>query len=277
MALGWLESLLFGLISGITELLPVSSEAHQALLHHFFGTESSSVLSLFVHLGTLAALWLCSRKHITKMRRERKLASVPRRRRKREPDLRYILDWRLVQTATVPAVVSLLLYRSAFSLTEKLYWVAIICLLNGAVLFMPTLLPYGNKDSRSMSALDGWIIGLSGALGILPGISRIGMLTSSAVGRGADRHNALNWAMLLLLPVFTALLLVDGFGILSAGLGSLTLPIILKCVLAGLASFGGSCCGISILRFLSVNAGFSAFSYYSWGLGLFTFILYLTT
>ena len=128
-----------------------------------------------------------------------------------------------------------------------------------------------------MSALDGWVIGLSGALGILPGISRSGMFTSAALGRGADRQNALNWAMLIMIPTFTSFLIVDCMGILSAGLIGLSVPVLLKGTLAGLASFCGSYCGISVMRFLSINAGFSGFSYYSWGLSLFTFILYLTT
>ena len=48
------------------------------------------------------------------------------------------------------------------------------------------------------------------------------------------------------------------------------------CLLTGALSFGGGMVSIGFMRYLSVKAGFDGFSYYSFGLALFSFILYLT-
>ena len=57
MDLNWYQSLLYGLISGITEILPVSSQAHRILLLDIFGRSSQpELLRLMTDLGIVAAL-----------------------------------------------------------------------------------------------------------------------------------------------------------------------------------------------------------------------------
>ena len=50
----------------------------------------------------------------------------------------------------------------------------------------------------------------------------------------------------------------------------------LCCITAALMSFIGAYLGICMIRFIAVRVGYSGFAYYSWGLALLTFILYLT-
>lgn len=277
MELGWLESLFYGLVSGLTEFLPISSQAHQVLMRKVFGAEGSGTLDLLIHLGALMALLVCCSGQVGKLRREQRLARVPKRRRKRQPDRRILLDGRIVRSALLPLILGFLFYSRVAQWGEKLYLISIFCVLNGLILFIPTLLPNGNKDSRSMSALDGLLIGLGSAVSVIPGISRMGAIHSVATVRGADRQHALNWALLLSIPALLLLMAMDVFAIVGAGLGGLTFPILIRYILAGAASFGGAYIGIFILRFLTVSTGLSAFSYYSWGMALLTFILYLTT
>ena len=66
----------------------------------------------------------------------------------------------------------LLAYNRVAELGTKLQITAIFLVLNAVILFLPTLLPTGNKDARSMSPLDAMLIGLSGVLGAVPGFSR---------------------------------------------------------------------------------------------------------
>ena len=55
--LNWLQSLLFGLISGLTDILPVSATAHRMLLLKFYGVKSTtSLTALLLHLCVFAAL-----------------------------------------------------------------------------------------------------------------------------------------------------------------------------------------------------------------------------
>ena len=44
MDLNWLESFLYGLFSGLTDILPVSAEAHRILMLKCFGIQSSTEL-----------------------------------------------------------------------------------------------------------------------------------------------------------------------------------------------------------------------------------------
>lgn len=277
MDMSWLESLLYGLISGLTEFLPVSSRAHQVLLRKLFGGEAAGLTDLMAHLGMLTALLTCCRGQIAKLRREQRLARIPKRRRKRQPDQRVRLDGRIVRTALLPLLLGFVFYLKCAELGEKLYLLSIFCILNGVILFLPALLPHGNKDSRSMSALDGWLLGLGAAMAVVPGISRIGVTHSVATMRGADRQNGLNWALLLSIPALMVLAAFDCYSMFAANALALSFPVLLKSILVWAASFGGAYTGIFILRFLSVNAGYSGFAYYSWGMALFTFILYLTT
>ena len=57
MDLNWLESFLYGLFSGLTDILPVSAEAHRILMLKCFGIQSSSeLMKLFAHLGVFGAM-----------------------------------------------------------------------------------------------------------------------------------------------------------------------------------------------------------------------------
>ena len=55
--MNWLQSILYGLISGLSEFMPVSSFAHQSILRELFGVNGKDVVQdLFVHLAALVAV-----------------------------------------------------------------------------------------------------------------------------------------------------------------------------------------------------------------------------
>jgi len=57
--MGVLEAVLYGLVQGVTEYLPVSSSAHLILLPKFLGKEDPGIVfDVFLHLGTLCATLL---------------------------------------------------------------------------------------------------------------------------------------------------------------------------------------------------------------------------
>lgn len=273
----WMESLLFGFISGLAEILPISAQAHRTVVGKLFGfpTDDAS-LYLFVHLGALGAVLYACRAHIRRIRRETQISRLPRGRKKRSTEEVLLMDWRLVKTAIIPALIGVLLYPLIRSWSGSLPITAGFLILNGLILILPGYFSTANKDSRSMNRLNSISIGMSAGLGVLPGVSGMAASTTVCALEGADRQHALNWCLLLSIPVlacFSGLDIIQMIAV-SAGLGGALG--LLQCVLAAAAAFCGAYIGIVFMRFLSVNLGYFSFAYYSWGAALFTFILYMT-
>lgn len=272
----WLINFLYGLVSGFTEFLPVSSQAHESIMRQLLDMEYSPLQQLMIHAAALLAVSISCRGQLDRMRRERTLLRTPKKRRKRQPDMRYIQDYRLLKIAAVLVLLPFLAYSHISNIQNKLQLIAFFMLINGVILYIPQHLPIGNKDSRSLAPLDGVLVGSLGALSVLPGISLVGTASSAATARGADRHVALNLALLLCIPVLLVLLCLDLYAIVLSKLAGITIFFALSCLLSAVAAYIGAYFGIALMRFLSVKAGFSGFAYYSWGVALFVFVLYLT-
>lgn len=277
MDMSWFQSLIYGLLSGFTEFVPISSQAHESIMRWLFGADKQPLLQLFVNIGTLAALFVSCGGQIGRIRREKRLSKVPRNRRKRRPDVRQLLDVKLLKIAAVPILIALIFWPKTSVLSENLSIVSVFLFLNGLLLYLPERLPGGNKDSRALSPLDGFLIGLCGGLSLLPGVSRIGTTTSAAAVRGADRQYALSLSLLLSIPALLLLLIFDIYAVAVAGLSGITFFMILQCLLSALTAYLGAYTAIMLMRFLAVRAGFTGFAYYSWGAALFSFILFLMT
>lgn len=270
-----LKSIFFGLVMGLTRILPVSAGAHQQVLFRLFGVTQGALLSLLCHVGILAALYWDNRVLLARLSRERKLAAIPPRRRKRPLDTQILLDGRLARTAAIFSGVGVLaaIFLGTF---DSLPILAGMLFLNGVLVLLPQFLPTANKDSRSMTRLDGILMGLGGALGAVPGFSQTGGVLTAAVARGAGTK-ALNWALLSAMGALVCLCVGDLYGAATQGVGTVSVTVLLGYLLSGGAAFLGAMAAMRMLRFLAVKQGFTGFAYYSFGASIFTLILYLIT
>ena len=276
MELTWYESILYGLISGLTDILPVSAQAQEMLLLKFFGTgNATGLLRLLIHLGILGALYYYCMPHITKMLRAKSLSRIPKRRRKRPLDTKSLMDLSLWKTMGIPVILGILLYNKTAFMRERLSLMAILLFVNGMVLYIPQFLPGSNKDSRSLSRVEGLLMGLGGAASILPGISAMGTGLSVGSVCGVDRKYCLNMVMLMNMVVMAALAVTDVLSIASNGIGSFSFGILISYILAAVFGFLGAALGIRFMRRLAADKGYAIFAYYCWGIALFTFILNL--
>lgn len=276
MEINWIEALFYGIISGLTEFLPVSAQAHQSILLNLFGCRQfSGILDLFVHLGIFAALMVTSGGYIRRMYREYQLSKSRRRRRRRELNLQSVFDIAFVRTACLPVIIGFLFFTKTMQWRSSTPIVALFMLLNGLILFIPMYLARGNKDSRNMSGLDALLFGFGSALSVFPGVSRIGSGCSISVARGADPQHAYKWSLILSVPVLLLLMGFDVYSIFAVDAGSIEFLFVLKCVLSGVCSYLGASLAITLMKSLTAHSGIAGFSYYSWGAALFAFILYL--
>ena len=276
MDLSWLQSTVLGFLSGLTDILPVCAQAHKAILLKMFGSDvEPPVMRLMIHLATLAALYYCCSAQIMRMNRQLKLAKVPKKRRKRPVDVRVIMDFRLLRVTLIPLVLVYLIYSKTSVHNMALSWIALYTLLNAVILYLPVLLPTGNKDSRTISPFEGILMGLGASLSIIPGVSAIGSMNAVGSLCGGDRTYVLNMSFLVQMAVTLLLIVYDVMLLLEIGAGTISFAILLSYLLSAAAAFAGVFLGVRVMRALAANVGFNGFAYYSLGLALFTFILYL--
>lgn len=269
------ESLLYGLISGLTEFLPVSSKGHQAVLKELFGvTDAEPLRDIMIRISFLLAIIICCGTYIEKLRRDQKTGRRSRRNRFIDSSTAY--DLQIIKTAGSSMLAVMLLAGFTGSFAGNLAMVALFFVINGLALYIPEHLPHSNKDASKMSALDGLLIGISSALSILPGISRVGCSLSCSIARGADKQKALNWVLVLSIPATVLWLVFDLISLFTVGIGYLTFQIFLGYLLSAMVAFAAACCGIYIIRFITLRSDISFFGYYCWGMALLSFILYLT-
>lgn len=276
--MSWIESIFYGLISGITDFLPVSSRAHQALFRYLFGVSVKAPLQeLLIHIGVFFSIILGCWEVLLRLRREQKALSGPRRRRVRSFDSRSLYDLRLLKTASVPLLAGSLLYFTTARLENNLLSLMVFLFLNGFVLLLTDHTRRGNRDSRTMSGLDGIVMGILGALSVFPGVSRTGMICAYGTARGAQGQNAATWAVLLGIPAMLFSVVYDMICVVSSGTGAASFTAVICCILSGFSAFCGGYIGITLLKTIVNHSGFSKFAYYAIGAGLFSFILYLIT
>lgn len=276
METNWLYSILMSIVTGVTSILPVSVEAHQRLMLKFMGMrEIPPLLHLGMHISIAAALYLCCQNHILKMARASRLARVPKRKRKRPLDTRSLMDLSLLKTMLLPVILGLFLYEKITTLVSNSIVMATFLFINGLFLYIPQFLPSSNKDCRSLSRVEGLLMGLGGTLFVIPGLSGMGASLSVASVTGVERKYGLNMILLMQFGITVGRIILDVVAIVSGNIGGISLIAVICFLLAAVFAFVATYFCVKFLRYLAEQNGFSAFAYYSWGLALFTFVLSL--
>lgn len=278
MNLNLLESLIYGLFSGLTEILPVSGQAHRNLMLQLLGESGENpLLSILIHIGVLGALYYHCQNHILRMIRAQKLSRIPKRKRKRPLDVRSLMDLSLLKTMAIPVMIGLLVYSRAQVLSNKRILASVLLFINGIILYVPQFLPGSNRDSRTLSRVEGLCMGAGGAFSVLPGISPMGAVTSVASVCGVDKRYGFDMTCLLCMILMVGRIIYNVLALIAAGMGGVSFMTLVGYILAGAAAFGTALLALRLLRRLAAERGFAVFAYYCWGMALFTFILYLAT
>lgn len=208
----FLQSIILGIIQGLTEFLPISSSAHLVIVPYLFGwqipAQDGFVFDVLVQLGTLLAVIIYFRLDLYKI-----ILEVIKGLRSRQPfsEPASRMGWLLV-LATIPAIIAGVLFKDA---VERAFAspvaVALFLLVTGAFLVVAEWLGKRNRGLQSITWMDALITGLFQAISLLPGISRSGASITGGMMRDLDRPSAARFAFLMSVPVMI------GAGVLAVG------------------------------------------------------------
>jgi undecaprenyl-diphosphatase len=204
-----LQSLLLGIIQGLTEFIPVSSTAHLLIGQEILGIQAGEMMFSFlviVQLGTVISLIIFFWQDIWKITLAT-FRSVPSLFRKKadlvSSDAR--LGWYII-VATLPALLAGNLLKDAIETLFKMPLVEAAIRLGTAAILL-TLAEWLGKKIRALNGmtwLDALIIGIFQVIAVFPGASRSGTTISAGMLRGFDRKAAARFAFLMSIPVMLA-------------------------------------------------------------------------
>jgi undecaprenyl-diphosphatase len=180
------DSILLGILQGITEFLPVSSSGHLAVAQQIMNVSQPGVnFEIALHLGTLLSIFVVLGKDIRDV-----LVSL-----KSKQTQRLIL---FVIIGTVPAAIIGLLMKSEISAaSEYLPMVGVGFLVSALFLFM---MRFASNINVKMNITKTIIIGFAQAAALFAGISRSGMTISSARLMGIHAKEAFRFSFFLAIP-----------------------------------------------------------------------------
>jgi undecaprenyl-diphosphatase len=192
-----LKIIILGIVQGLTEFLPVSSSGHLVLAAELLNFHEEGVaFEVFVHLGTLLSVLIVFRKDVHKMI----LAPFQFLSSGLEKgDTKHYLYWDLyIIIGTIPAAVIGLAFKSKIEAAfSNIFLVIAMLAVTGTILLLSRYMP---KKNQEMTAIKSFLIGISQAFAILPGISRSGSTIVTGIFLGIDKEKAARFSFLLSIP-----------------------------------------------------------------------------
>jgi undecaprenyl-diphosphatase len=229
-----IQSLLLGIIEGLTEFIPVSSTGHMLVAQRILGipaTDSAFAFLVLVQMGPLVALLVYFSKDLWKLFTSlfaRPLSSVDNR-----------LAW-CILLASAPALLAGALLKDVVQrLFQSPLLEAAIRFFAAAVLLL--LAERLGRQTRSLDSLtlpDALMIGLFQVLAVFPGASRSGSAISGGMLRNFARAAATRFAFLMSAPVMIAAGMYESFSVIRHGaLHALLLPLAVGILVAAVGGW----------------------------------------
>jgi len=205
----WLEALVLGLVQGLTEFLPVSSDGHLKITQDIFdyvrNRTSVGADNLFfdvmLHLGTLAAIVLHHRAVVKTGVRGLFGSTTVAPAYQRASVIRVGL---LAFVATLPLVPDALYFKPLIEQAfESLKATGVGFLITATVLALTLRFKEGTKGPRETLWIDALMVGMAQAFAPLPGVSRSALTVATALAMGFSRSWAVGFSLLIAVPAIS--------------------------------------------------------------------------
>jgi len=200
-----IEAIIYGIIQGVSEFLPVSSSGHLALLPWVMKINDPGVVfDLMMHLGTAMAVLLYFRNDIKKYL----FTLNPKILDKNysHPDYNFSRNFII---STIASVILILVLIPLSKMARDPWFIIANLSVFGGLLWWADV--YNKKNAqvdapmeKSLNLKFAIIIGLAQAIAIFPGVSRSGITLTAALLLGMRRKEAGSYSFLLSLPIILA-------------------------------------------------------------------------
>jgi undecaprenyl-diphosphatase len=262
--MSFLDSMILGLIQGVTEFIPVSSSGHLVIVSHILGLGDTFAFDVLLNFGTLLALMTYYQKRIWQII-------------KRLITGKQFKLIALLMMATIPAATVGLLFDEQISNLNTKVWVVIIMLI---VVGIPMII-FGRENTpandeeldKTISWTTSIKIGLAQAIALIPGTSRSGITILAGLKCGLSAKKAAEFSFLLAIPIiavasFKMLFSEAGLNYVNDNLGAV--------IIGNLVSFATGLLAVKFLISLIGKRGLKDFGWYRLGLAIVLIILLVT-
>jgi undecaprenyl-diphosphatase len=203
-AIGYGDSIVLGVVEGLTEFLPVSSTGHLTVAESLLGkqTDNAAVtaFTVIIQFGAIVATFLYFRRDIVRLVTAwaRGLFSAAAR---EDPDYRFA--WYVI-AGSIPVVVAGVLLKPLITGPLRNLWVVAVAFVAWSVVMYVAegrgRQKYGEEELTLKAAL---IIGLVQCAALVPGVSRSGATISAGLLQDFTRVAATRLSFFLAIPALT--------------------------------------------------------------------------
>jgi undecaprenyl-diphosphatase len=196
-----IEAVVYGLLQGLTEFLPISSTAHIRIAPALLGWQDpGAAFTAVIQLGTVLAVLIYFAKDLAGALSGWFKAVIGKERDTNEARM----GWAIF-LGTIPIVVFGVLGEDWIKGSLRSLWVVAFSLIAmGALMAIAEKVSVKQRQIESVKPLDGWIVGAWQALALIPGMSRSGSSITGGLFAGFDRQTAARFSFLLSVPSILA-------------------------------------------------------------------------
>lgn len=195
-----IEALVFGIVQGITEFLPISSTAHIIIVELLLGYNFPGLaFEIYLHLASAFAVMLFFRHELWAVIsgffayfKEKTAANR----------VHFMFGVYIIIATVITGGLGVML-KGAVEATMKtpLFIAVALCVTGTLLIIIERFHRYGSRREKDMNYLDAIIVGLGQTVAVLPGISRSGATLVAALWAGLSRETAVKYSFLLVIPV----------------------------------------------------------------------------
>lgn len=264
----WYEAIVYGIVQGLTEFLPISSSGHLLLVPAFFGWEDPGALfTAIIQLGTMLAViiyfWRDLWNIATTWVRSWWTPSL-----RRERDAR--MGWYLV-IGTIPIVIFGFIFKDQIETAARsMYVVGTTLIVFGVILGLIDWLSRKQRTVDMVNRNDAIVVGFAQALALIPGVSRSGATISAGLLLGFNREAAARFSFLLSIPAIVLSGVYGLYGELGGSTGGVGVGSI---IIASIAAFVVGYAAIAFLLRWLANHSLYIFVVYRVALGVIVLVL----